>query len=203
MKPLVVGLLLAACAVSLLFAAYALDEYRAGIHTVVVETPEGDLFTVRLPERPKEDLLIQCEEDELQDAFGRFTDFLGMAGVERVRLPGGAKFLRLLPGELTGPLEPAQRAFVEVLKRHSPGRIVVLGHSECLLYDAIAAWRGDVARVRGDQDRDAALALEKLHAWFPDAEVAAYYAERDGDRLRFNPWTPVATDVRLLEPAGE
>lgn len=203
MKPLVVGLLLVGCALSLLFAAYALDEYRAGIHTVVVENPEGDLFTVRLPDQPKEDLLIQCEEGEFQEAFARFSEFLGMKEVSRISLPGGAKFLRLLPGELSGPLEPAQRAFVEVLRRHSPGRIVLVGHSECLLYDAIAAWRGELARVRGDQDRDAALALEKLHAWFPGVELTAYYAERDGDRLRFNPWTPAPPGVLRLEAAGE
>ncbi len=204
MRKFGVALLIAGCAVALLFAAYALDEYRAGIHTVVVENSEGDdLFTVRLQDRQKEDLLIQCDEDDFQEAFARFSDFLPMKEVTPITVPGGPKFLRLLPGELSGNLEPAQRAFVEVLKRHSPGRIVLLGHSECLLYDVIAAWKDDLARVRQDQDHDLALATANLHAWFPSAEIVAYYAQRDGDRLRFNPWTPGPPDVRRLETAGE
>ncbi len=186
---LVVGaiVLVAASSAALLYAAWALEESRKAVRTIVVKNPEGeDAFVVELKEREGEDLIVHCTEDHFQDAFGHFARFLGIDSPP-IDAPGGVMLLGRVPEDVPEALRPAKRTLVEVLKRHSPRRVVLVAHSECLLYDAIAAWQDDLDAVKGRQELDLIQARKVIRSWFPKAQVEVYYAMKKDGRLAFNP----------------
>jgi hypothetical protein len=175
---------------ALLYAAWALEESREAVRTVVVQNPEGDdTFVVELREREGEDLIVQCSEDRFQDAFRHFARFLG---IEREPLdgPGGPMLLARLPDGAPESLQAPKRALVQLLKQHSPRRVVLVAHSECLYYDVIAAWKDDLEGVRARQESDLREARALIESWFPDARVETYYALKQESRLAFNPLEP-------------
>lgn len=174
----------------LLYAAWALEEAKKSVRTVVIKNPSGnDLFVVELQEKQEGDILIQCNEERFQDAFGHFRKFLGV-DTEPVAVPGGAMLLALPPTEVPEDLQPAKRVLVEVLKRHSPRRVILIAHSECLLYDVLAAWQDRLDEVKGRQETDLRRATDTIKTWFPNTEVDVFYAQKDGDKLLFNPLPP-------------
>jgi len=82
-------------------------------------------------------------------------------------------------------LQPAKRAAIEYLKRHAPRRVILVAHSECLLYDTIAAWQDDLDAVKRRQHEHLVAARDAIRKWFPTTEVELYYADKDGNRLTF------------------
>jgi hypothetical protein len=172
---------------ALLYAAWALEESREAVRTVVVQSPEGDdTFVVELQEREGEDLIVHCSEDRFQDAFRHFARFLG---IEREPLdgPGGAMLLARLPDGSPESLQAPKRALVQLLKQRSPRRVVLVAHSECLYYDVIGAWKDDLEGVKARQESDLREARALIESWFPDARVETYYALKQESRLAFNP----------------
>lgn len=190
MRPVLKG----ACVVLAIFAslggilwgAYYLEDYKKRIKTVVVERPDGDLFVIETKERKGPTVLIQCDEDNFEDAFKAFRRFLGVESVP-LTVPGGPMLLAQLPAEVSEDLRPAQRAAIEVLKRYSPSKIILLAHSDCLLYDTVAAWQDQLDRVKEKQFEDMQKAVAAIKRWLPHTQVEVYYALKDGDKLRFNP----------------
>lgn len=147
----------------------------------------GGEFVVGLPPRVGIDLVVQCNEEHFQQAYQRFRkEHLGIEA-DPIAVPGGIKALAAIQGELPKELWPVKRAIVEALKRHSPRRVVLTAHSECLLYDVIAAWQNQGDQVRSRQLDDLQTARNLIRTWFPNTQVDIYYAQRDGDRLRFKP----------------
>jgi hypothetical protein len=180
-------LLVVAASAALLYAAWAVEESREPVRTVVVQNPQGDdTFVVELQEREGEDLIIQCSEDRFQDAFKHFARFLG---IDREPLdgPGGAMLLARFPDGAPESLQAPKRALVELLKRHSPRRVVLVAHSECLYYDVIGAWKDDLDGVKARQEQDLREARDLIASWYPKARIETYYAMKTGSRLAFNP----------------
>ena len=145
-------------------------------------------FVVDLP--PKEagmDLVIQCNEERFQGAYKKFREEHLDIDTEPIAVPGGIKALAAVEGELPKELEPVKRAIVEALKRHSPRRIVLTAHSYCLIYDVIAAWQNasDRKRIEWQQVTDLQEARDLIRSWLPDTQVDVYYAQIEGNRLRF------------------
>lgn len=171
----------------LLYAAWALEEAKKSVRTVVIQNPSGnDLFVVELQEKQEGDIVIQCNEERFQDAFGHFRKFLRV-DTEPISVPGGAMLLALPPTEVPEDLQPAKRVLVEMLKRHSPHRVILIAHSECLLYDVLGAWQDRQGEVRGRQEEDLRRAMDTIRTWFPKTEVGVFYALKEGDHLVFNP----------------
>jgi len=144
-------------------------------------------FVADLPPRVGIDLVLQCNEEFFQEAYQRFRkEHLGIE-TDPIAVPGGVKALSAIQGNLPKELEPVKRAIVEALKRHSPRRVVLTAHSQCLIYDVIAAWqnKGDEVKARQLDDLQTARAI--IRSWFPNAQVDIYYAQQDGNRLRFQP----------------
>ena len=149
---------------------------------------QGDEFVTNLP--PQEvgtDLVIQCNEERFQEAYKRFRDEYLKIDAEPIAVPGGIKALAAVEGELPKELEPVKRAIVEALKRHSPRRIVLTAHSYCLIYDVIAAWQNAADRKKTElqQITDLQKARELIRSWLPNTQVDVYYAQVEGDKVRF------------------
>jgi len=98
-----------------------------------------------------------------------------------------AMLLARLPDGSPESLQAPKRALVRLLKQHSPRRVVLVAHSECLYYDVIAAWKDDLDGVKARQESDLREARALIESWFPDARVETYYAMKRESRLAFNP----------------
>lgn len=186
LKVMFVALIVIGAIGGLIGGAWYLENYSKRIKTVVVERPGGDLFVIESEERKGSTVFIQCDEDEFEDAFKAFRRFLDVEGPP-LTIPGGPMLIARAPTEVPNELKPAQRATIEILKRHAPTRIILLAHSDCLLYDTVAAWHNELGRVKEKQFEDLRRAVAALKLWLPNTKVEVYYALRDGKRLRFNP----------------
>lgn len=173
---------------ALIYMALLLEDTKKGVTTKSVEEGADPRFAVEFHEREGDAAFVQCSEDHFGDAFAKFRNHLDVDGPP-VSIPGGPMVIALAEGELPDNLKPAQRAAIEILKRHSPSRIVLVGHTECLLYDTIAAWHDNLDEVTKRQVEDLDRAARVLHEWFPKAKIEVYYASKEGGRLIFNPIT--------------
>lgn len=192
-----IGLLVVLTVGGVIFGAWRLEEYSKQIKTVVVEQPGGHMFVVELEEKDGGTVFIQCDEDEFEEAFTQFRRFLNIEGPP-LSVPGGPMILAQAPTKLVKDLQPAQRALIEILRRHSPRRIILLAHSDCLLYDTMAAWQDQLSSVKGRQFDDLRQAVSAIKTWLPKSEVQVYYALKDGKVLKFNP-----ADLTVRPTPGE
>ena len=147
-------------------------------------------FSYQLPQKANDaspDILIVCPEDVLTEPVDAFSKWLKLAGFP-LKIPGGVMLLaRLNDVTLDESLKPAQRAAVELLKRYSPRRVVIVAHTYCIYYDTLAAWNNNLGDVRRRQIADMRASMSVLQAWFPRAEISGYLAEEDGNhRLVFH-----------------
>lgn len=186
-----------AVAFGLIYGAWALEESSKAIRTVVIEQPDNHLFAVKIDEGEGETILVQCNEDRFEEAFQHFGRFLGVKETP-LNLIGGPLVLAHLPSEVPDKLKPVKRVAVEFLKRHSPRRIILVAHSECLAYDTIAAWQNRLTEVQNRQREDMKLAVAVLKSWFPKSEIQAYYANKEGQTLRFDPVTIKDEELKLI-----
>lgn len=179
------GLLLAG---AVLWTAWRLDEMERPTRAPAPAdgAGRGDFFVVEVKEEPRPVIVIECEEGVQADANARFREFLGISSPP-LAIPGGPMLLARLPEELSEEQGPVARSAVEVLKRWSPRKVVLVAHSECLLYDVAGAWEGQPGLVPVAQAADLQRAAKHLRAWLPRTEVEAYFARKDGARIRFNP----------------
>lgn len=184
----------------LLWGVWQLEEAKKGVHTRVVEETDDGLLVVELKEKEKYDLTVQCDEENFQEAFRQFAKHVQAdATVPPLTIPGGPLVIALADHELPENMQPVKRAAIEYLKRHAPKRVILLAHSECLLYDTIAAWQNNLDAVKQRQHADLIRARNVLKSWFPKTEVEIYYADRQGDKLTFY---PMAETLPPTEPPG-
>ena len=185
-KLIIVSVLLLAAGSGLLWVVWNLEEDMKPVRTTVVGENESGEFVVELTESETYDLIVHCDEEKFQDAFTKFTDHAKVeSDYPPLRVPGGPMVIALADLELPEHLQPARRAAVEFIKRHAPRRVVLVAHSECLIYDSIAAWQDDLERVKRHQHEHLVAARRAIERWFPGAEVELYYADKHGKRLTF------------------
>ncbi|TSC82723.1 MAG: hypothetical protein G01um101420_81 [Parcubacteria group bacterium Gr01-1014_20] len=187
MKTVVIAVLALALVGAILWGSWAYEESKKPVQTVVLKSQTNDLFVVTVKHKEGDDILIQCNEDDFKEAFEKFRNFLGVK-VEPIEVPGGAMFFAIPPTEVPEKFEPAKRAVIEVLKRHSPRRVILIAHGDCLLYDVVGAWNNQPDEVESRQKADLARAREVIRTWFPKTQaIEIYYATKRGDTLAFNP----------------
>lgn len=187
MKTAIIVVLALALVGAILWGSWAYEESKKPVKTVVLKGDTSDFFVVTVKHKEGNDVLIQCDEDDFREAFEKLRNFLGVE-VEPIEVPGGAMFFALPPTEVPEKFEPAKRAVIEFLKRHSPRRVILIAHSECLLYDVIGAWANQAPKVENRQKADLARAREAIRTWFPKTKsIEIYYAGKRGDTLAFNP----------------
>lgn len=187
MKTALIVLLAVALVAAVLWGTWAYEESKKPIKTVVLKGQSDDFFVVTVKHKEGADMVIQCDEDDFQEAFERFRSFLGVKALP-IKVPGGAMFFAMSPTEVPEKLEPAKRAVIEFLKRHTPRRVILIAHSDCLLYDMAAAWQDRSREVEDRQKADLRAAREVIRTWFPNTQsVEIYYAQKRGDTLAFNP----------------
>lgn len=158
----------------------------------------GGEFVVDLPKEQKIDLVIQCNEEFFQEAYKRFREeHLGIY-TEPLVIPGGIITLVAVHNMDLRPkdFDSIERTVVEALKRSSPRRVVLTAHSQCLIYDLVAAWQNEGEKVRTRQLSDLEIARNVIKRMFPNAQVDVYYADREGDKLRFRPILQVSKEVK-------
>lgn len=134
------------------------------------------------------DILILCPEEILAEPGEAFSKWLKLDGIP-LKIPGGAMVIaRLNDLTLEESLKPFQRTAVEVLKRYSPRRVVLVAHTYCIYYDTLAAWNNNLDDVRRRQIADMQAAVRVLAQWLPRAEISGFLAEEDeNERLVFHP----------------
>jgi hypothetical protein len=176
MRPLITASVLGLVLIAGLWGIWAFESRSAA-----KETDDGE-FSFQLKEKQGTgDVLIICPEEILSEPGEAFAKWLKLDGLP-LKAPGGVLLTaRLNDLTLDESLKPMQRALVEVLKRHSPRRVVLVAHTYCVYYDTIAAWNDDLANVRKRQIADMRASMEVLRSWFPRAEISAYLAEEDAE----------------------
>jgi hypothetical protein len=145
-------------------------------------------FSYQLTAGPDQgDVMFMCAEDVMNDPGEAFAQWLKLDGTP-VQLPGGVMVLaRLNDVTIDESLKPLERSVVEILKRYSPRRVVLVAHTYCIYYDTLAAWNNNLNGVRQREIDDLQAAIQVLRKWFPRAEISGYLAEEDADhRLTFH-----------------
>ena len=169
-----------------IWLAWELEESKKPVRTRVVGETEAGEFVVEMKEQESFDLIVHCDEARFEDAFEEFAEHTQIESpYPPLRVPGGPMVIALADLELPEDLQPAKRAAIEYLKRHAPRRVVLVAHSECLLYDTIAAWQDDLDAVKRRQHEHLVAARDAIQKWFPTTEVELFYADKDGNRLTF------------------
>jgi hypothetical protein len=151
---------------------------------------ENEVFSYPLPDEMNGamgDILISCNEEALGTPTTEFAKWKGLQGVP-LALPGGPFAIsRLNDVAISDQIKPAQRAAIEMLKRHSPRRVVLVAHDMCLYYDTIAAWNDTLSKAHQHQADDLEAAMRVMREWFPKAEVSGYNARIENNKLVFHP----------------
>ncbi len=170
----------------ILYAVWYLEETTKEVRTVVVDDGGSEgVFAVEIREREGADLIVYCNEELFQEAFQKFAKELDIS-TEPLPVPGGPMVLALADVELPTVLQAPQRALRRALEQFSPSRVVLVGHSECLIYDTVGAWMDNPERIRVLQEDQIFAARNALLEWFPTTEVELYYAEKLGSRVEFH-----------------
>ena len=148
------------------------------------DNPDTGEFSYQLTRKPTDgpaDVIVMCDEDVMSEAGGAFAKWMKLEGLP-LKAPGGVMLIaRLNDVTLDSSLKPLQRALVEVLKRYSPRRVVLVAHTYCIYYDTLAAWNDNLANVRQRQIADMRASINVLREWFPRAEISGYLAEEDAN----------------------
>lgn len=145
--------------------------------------------------------LIYCSDANI-GAAQRLQKFLRVKAEPLVTL-GGPLSIAMTGVDLPDNLTPARRVMVEILKRHAPTRVILVGHDDCLIFDSIRAWQNDSTDARARQIAVLKQARQSLRIWLPNTTVDIYYAEKLSDtKLRFYPVTAamLAESRRLQIP---
>lgn len=173
------------CAV-VLWAAWYLDTSRSTKAAKRIESKETFVYELSKDERQEHrDVLVICDEESMDKPSDKFVEWLGLEGIP-IRIPGGQLALAKLNDiGWSAELKPVQRTSIELLKRISPKRIVVVAHTKCIYYDAVAAWQDQASTVVEAESRDMLAAMNLLREWFPNAEVIGYVAYEDSSQVRF------------------
>ncbi len=191
MKRLAVVLVIIGVVAIALWGAWRLES-KSGAN--VSNQVPGAEFSYKLPQQTASDVgdvLITCTEDVMDAPSGEFAKWLGLQGIP-LELPGGPLSIARLSDSVTPDkalmelLNPFQRVAVEVLKRHTPRKVVLVTHDMCIYYDALAAWQNNLSQVQARQRSDMSAALNTLRLWFPQAEISGFVASIDGQKLTFH-----------------
>lgn len=174
--------------VGLLMLAWQADLSKKPVKTTVVtENNDDGSLTVEIKSQQHGEHIVCCNEKHFTEAFEQLKDFVDVKD-NTLRAPGGAMLLALADRDLNEELQAPKRVLIEVLKRHSPKRVVLVAHEECLIYDSIGAWRDRPEEVKALQIQHLLQAKELLNEWFPKTEVELYYGEKVSEtNLRFYP----------------
>ena len=153
---------------------------------VPAESSEGYLFTSELEPRETATIVIQCDEERYQNSFNDFVaEGLKEEKADVVGVTGGPRWFVLpVHAELPSWLKPAKRVTIEFLKRHSPGKVILIAHQHCIINDVVAAWK-DEKFTKEQEIEQLKQAAEIIKSWLPASEIKMYYAEETGSKLGF------------------
>jgi len=147
--------------------------------------PDGTVIA-DLPEIDRADFIVHSTEDRFEDAYKKLGTYL--KATYPLSVPGGPLLFALADVDLPEEMQPAKRTTVEVLKRYSPRRIILVSHQGDVWYDSIAAWNDNLAGVSERQIADLRKAGRVVKEWFPDSEVVLYYGRlENANKVRFSP----------------
>jgi hypothetical protein len=126
-----------------------------------------------------------CSDGRLGDQTDEFLhQGLGLPRYDRVACPGGPVSLagRLLAFWECRGVEDQLRLLVRL---HGLRRVVLIAHDDCGYYrDRLGFQPG---QVEAEQRKDLERAAGTVLGMDPEVAVDAYYARRDGGRVRFEP----------------
>jgi hypothetical protein len=187
LRRVIAAFVLLASFATIMHLAWRADKRDHYVATVTVSDAQGnENFSVELNEEIGPTVLIHCSEDRFAPAFNEFRNHLDIE-TPSLPIPGGPFIIARLPAELPEGMANVQRSVVEILKRHSPSRVIFVAHRDCLVYDTVSAWQNKLHEVKNRQVLDLEAATAVIREWFPKARVEAYYADLKDGRLIFEP----------------
>lgn len=132
------------------------------------------------------DLLLTCSEEIMNKPIAAFARWLKIEGPP-LQVPSGHLLIpQLNTIEIGEEFKPAQRVVRELLKRHSPRKVVLVAHTNCVYYDTMAAWQDSLATVRQKQVDDLRATAKLVREWLVTSEVQTYLAEEENGKLVFH-----------------
>lgn len=174
---------------ALFWGVYELEEHRKAVRTHVVGEGEDGTFRVEVADQKQFDLIVFCNEEKFQEAFRAFAESRKLEGTyPPLILPGGPLAIAFADQELPEELQAPKRVAIEYLKRHAPRKVILVAHSNCLLYDSIGAWYdAPIDDVRHAQHEHLIRAKHMIQEWLPETEVEIYYADYQDGMMSFYP----------------
>lgn len=162
------------------------DQSNKNKQQLSMTSNEGYLFTSEIEPRETATIVIQCDEERYQKSLNDFVaKGLKEEKADVVGVTGGPRWFVLpVHAELPSWLKPAKRVTIEFLKRHSPGKIILIAHQHCIINDVIAAWK-DEKFTKEQEIEQLKQSAELLKSWFPVSEIRMYYAEERDSKLWF------------------
>lgn len=130
-------------------------------------------------------LVVACSDGRFDDALDEFcTRHLGLAGYDRLFVPGGTMILRL--GSLLPKFEWVGRKLMRFLMdKHALERVVLLSHEGCAWYREIRWGPAAMLDMKERQRRDLLETAKDLAAMWPEARVECWHARPDGGKVAF------------------
>lgn len=177
-----IGVMVAATVVVVMLTIWRMEERKQPVQATAKQE-----FSYQLEKTDQTgDLLLTCSEEIMSKPVAEFARWLKIDGPP-VQLPSGHMLIaRLNDMAIPEELKASQRVVVELLKRASPKRIVLVAHTNCVYYDTVAAWQNDLMKVREKQITDLKATAKVVQDWLPKSVVELYLAEEENGQLVFH-----------------
>lgn len=139
-------------------------------------TKKSSPIVVDMEEEKKSDVVIKCTCRSMVRAVRLLMSHLGITG-EPFTIPGAPATITIVPRGWPAMFKRAKDGIIEVVKRHSPNRVVLVTHTGCTYYDTTGAFRGlTPANIKNVQHGHLRSARESVQSWVPGCTVQIYFA---------------------------
>lgn len=124
-------------------------------------------------------VVLHCSDHRFQSSFREFlAEGLGLRNYALLAIPGGGHFIPLeqyLPKFAKAGLQ----SLSFLVKRAKPGRIILLGHADCLFFRERFQYFFAEADLSERQAANLRKARSMLRERFPSLAIEAYFADMD------------------------
>lgn len=147
----------------------------------------GDEFlsSISWGESETDTLVIYCSDHRFQEHFNEFIHKHLLTKPDVLAIPGGPQVL--IAASYIEKFEWAGKRWVKFLRdKHNLRRIVCIAHEDCGWYKNITIGNLTIPLLKNRQISDLKKIGEALKDMFPKVEVEMWYADKDGDRVKFS-----------------
>jgi hypothetical protein len=152
-----------------------------------IASPRGTAYISRHPfdNRRVGAAAVYCSDGRYGEQMDEFLhEGLGLPRYDRVATPGGAACLARASAAYYEK-ESLEKQLRFLIEAHELRKVVLIAHQDCGFYRQL--WLGDISMASA-QEKDLALAAERIRTYAGALEVEAYFARPTGSRVEFDRW---------------